>query len=605
MKNNNSKGTPKKSRGEILKECSKKAAQDKEEYARRRAEAARPPVICLGAEGDKYVYYGRAYKRTFRLKANEHSGRNIFKLAPYNEIERWIFPDAPEKTKSGKRSKRPPEKIILSEMGRILLSMTGGNIFKPQKLRGVGAWKQGEELIYNTGVKCFKVSPEGAVLVSDNVQEAYIYESKSEIPPPAEAPMTTEEAAAVFDLFASRPWKQKYAPFIMTGWVACAILGAFLPMRPHVWINAPAGTGKTELKNALCSTLGGISESNGKGGLALVMGGAKTTEPALRRGLDNSTRPVVMDEMEANGKKSNAENIADNVELARIASYGDTVSKGRTDGSGGVDDFLISSAFCFLSIRNSLTEEADLSRFFVLDIRKLEPGAELQQAQRAFAAAVGKIEEHSFASRLIARVIRRAHAIARDAITLEKSIKEAAVGGRASQLIGLLMSGAWHLLHDEPISEEHRSLALAVAKEREQKAEEEREEWQCLNHLRGLITLPNRRSIAMAVREWKNTKVAEVTAEATGELEAMGCRVHIFGKNSRHPEANGKEYLRVDLNAIPIAEGFRGTSWASGRDSIAKTLEQVKGVFSQKDKLGGGSQKTRRFTYIPLQYVLD
>ena len=63
--------------------------------AREEAEKNRPPVVCLGAEGACNVYWSRSSGTLHRLKANEHTRNNLYRMARFEEYARWMRPDLP------------------------------------------------------------------------------------------------------------------------------------------------------------------------------------------------------------------------------------------------------------------------------------------------------------------------------------------------------------------------------------------------------------------------------------------------------------------------------------------------------------------------------
>jgi len=585
--------TPPNTARETLLKNTKRAQAARERLEKE--ESKLPPIIALGNQGKIYHYYGRTRNKHFVLKPNDHKGKNIFAMAPIEELEKWL---------SKTRKVRLPKSKLLDVVGDMLLEATGGKVYNPEAMRGAGVWADGDALVYNAGEACYKATSKSTIAQTCNVTgKGLIYERKGALPAPAATELTAAEAAAVMEVFSARPWKQPYAAEVLVGWTACAVLGAFLPMRPHIWINAPAGTGKTETKNALCALMGGKVETNGKGGLALVMGGAKTTEPALRRGLDKSTRPVVMDEMEANGKKENRENIAANIELARSASYGDDVGKVNMDGSGTVENFPLRSAFCFLSIRNSLDGDADLSRFLVLDITKLEAGEALEAMRLRFADALRKVTADDYAAHLLARILNRAHAIRRDAAALHEYIGRT-VNGRTAQLLAELMAGAWHLLHNTPMPDSYRQHAADIATTVAQDLAADSEADRVINWLADIRPAGRNRTIRQTISAALSGD-QKLAPQALEELEASGVFLKDYdAKDAQRdgcPEREGKRYARIHLGNKELKQAFSMTMWGCGKNALGKALEQGHGVFCKHAKVGGTSTPC---AFIPLEYII-
>jgi ABC-type lipoprotein export system ATPase subunit len=71
-------------------------------------------------------------------------------------------------------------------------------------------------------------------------------------------------------------------------WIAAALLGGALRIRPHGWIVGPSGAGKTTLQNFLQELMGdwGVFTED-------------ATEAGVRQLLDQDTLAVMFDEIEA------------------------------------------------------------------------------------------------------------------------------------------------------------------------------------------------------------------------------------------------------------------------------------------------------------------
>lgn len=594
-----------KTSADILRGFHAQAMQDKAEVEIQSALSNLPPLLVMGTQGELYVYYGVKNGKIYKLKAGQHKGKDIRQFEKPEILASWLFPEKDVRNLS--------ENALLSLIGDYLLDRSGGKVYNPESVRALGAWPEQNGLMYNAGTSCWRVTEGGELVQSPNVLkgtsgEYRIYDKGDTLLCPTMEPMSAEEARAVMELFSARPWKQAYAAEVLTGWTVCAILGAFLPFRPHIWVNAPAGSGKTELKNAVCSLLGGSIESNGRGGLALVMGGANTTEAAVRRALRKSSRPVVMDEMEANGEKRSKANIAHILELARSASYGEAISKTQMDGSGEVENFIITSCFLFFAIRNSLNEDSDMSRFLVLDIEKLSPGEKLATMRRGFLGARDKVSSKDYTARLLARVLSKAPFIKDDAGKLASCIEEAGVNGRTAQMLGEFMAGEWHLLHDEPLSPEFREHAVGIAQGIGQELESENEALLALRALGDISTLGRttvRQALETCIRS--GAKESEARGQAERELGTLNMTYLEDGiKSKKHPELEGKQLLKIHPANEQLKKNLRDSSYLCGRNGFKKTLLQAPGVTLLPCKQSiSGKVTTTDCLLIPIEYILN
>ena len=82
-------------------------------------------------------------------------------------------------------------------------------------------------------------------------------------------------------------WDVPASGTLLVGWVVLAPICGALPWRPHLWLTAGAGTGKSAILDRYVVPL--------LGDFALVVSGA-TTEAGLRQTICSDAMPVVFDE---------------------------------------------------------------------------------------------------------------------------------------------------------------------------------------------------------------------------------------------------------------------------------------------------------------------
>ncbi len=129
----------------------------------------------------------------------------------------------------------------------------------------------------------------------------HVYDKGASLPKPSTEPLSYEEGVRLIDFLEARTWAMKGSGSLLAGWAVCSFLAGSMPFRPHIWINAPANTGKTFLRDDLIPLFGGG---------AIAPDGAESTEAGIRRDLGSSTLPVIWDEMEQDaGDKGKQNNI--------------------------------------------------------------------------------------------------------------------------------------------------------------------------------------------------------------------------------------------------------------------------------------------------------
>ena len=179
----------------------------------------------------------------------------------------------------------------------------------------------------------------------------YIYESGPRVFHPDATPLEDKQAALVLEICRKITWKTEHFAEILAGFLAISPFGSALGWSPHIWINGPAGSGKSTIMDHIVTALVGDS--------GIVRAGG-TSEAGMRKLLSNSGRVFVMDEFEA-------ENQQQKNELSKILSVVRKSSSGATIDNA-YDSFSLNGCFCFASIVSRVDTVADAGRITQLDL---------------------------------------------------------------------------------------------------------------------------------------------------------------------------------------------------------------------------------------------
>jgi hypothetical protein len=148
-------------------------------------------------------------------------------------------------------------------------------------------------------------------------------------------------------------------PRFLLGGIGASLIGGALPWRANIWMTGGAGTGKSTLNGMdglLHQLFGEGMHRSGSG-----------TGASIRQTLKNSTVPVMLDELEADNPF-----IKQVIELARVASSGDTMTRGGQDHVA--HEFTLRSLFWFSSILVPPLKDQDQSRLAMLEVLPLKKG---------------------------------------------------------------------------------------------------------------------------------------------------------------------------------------------------------------------------------------
>jgi putative DNA primase/helicase len=244
--------------------------------------------------------------------------------------------------------------------------------YAPDRLRGAGVWRDGEEIIINDGRRI--VTREGQAVAYADFKSPFFYLSSDAIFGDLVGDAATDqEGRDLMELFQVQGWMKKTHALAAMGWALIATFGGALSWRPHIWISGKRGTGKTWIIEHLIDQLLGPFGYLGTG---------KTSEAVIRRSLKTDARPVRLDEMEPKDRKS-IDSIASKLDLERNSSSDASAFMDVCAPDGGVMQFRIRSAFCNASVRIPNMDAAIESRFIRTELRYMVPEAMGEKKKRS------------------------------------------------------------------------------------------------------------------------------------------------------------------------------------------------------------------------------
>ena len=571
---------------------------DNDAAAQADAMKGRPPVIPLGQEGAGNVYYSIPHRKTYPLKANEHTRAHLYRMAALTDYARWLAPDL------SADAVEKEEGAIMRRAGRLLLELTGGKRYNPAMLRGRGVWRDADGIVYNAGDACFLVLPDGRMERVDGVREPYIYDAGAPLIHPADDALTDEEGARLVDFFTARPWVLPCAGELVAGWMVCAVLAGVLPYRPQVWVNAPAFTGKSALKRDMLRALGGRGDvEEVTGGHAVQLEGGDTTPNAVHQKAGHDALPVVFDEAESNGGERRARNMEGLLALVRsAATSGDVgLSKGGADGTP--KNYLLRCCFLLFSIANNLDRAADTSRFLVLRLSPLMDDAARAAMWQSQEAARTMTQGEGFTPRLFTRLLRAVPVLLDNARTIRAHLMAAGHNARRAELLGYLLAGAHALAKSGAVTDADKAHAAAVAQAVEEGQERESDTQRCLDTLLGHSVMFHgvQKSVARLCQMVRDAGAGNVddAADARDALAALGMEWK-----------DRLNALQVCAAAPGLKGVFRGTDWQGGRITPVladgcqggKDGKNALGIWMQGGKVRGIG--ARKVIMIPAALVM-
>ena len=489
------------------------------------------PYVPMGRQGDAFVYYVPARGEIVTLAKNDHRTQSLLSLAPLSYWERRYG------------------ELKAESATNECFAAQGDRLFSPSSARGLGTWREGESIVYNAGDKVISYLERGEPRERPSYQGSIIYERKPPILHPHAEPLGNHESMAIAKYFKALPWAEREAFVLASGWLAISPLAGSLRFRPHAWINAPAGSGKSQLLDIYKHLLGSYALH--------VEGG--TTEAGLRQALKLDARCGIFDEAEANGESGAKA-------LERILSYlrscstseGGHVLKGSVSGKAMISS--PRSMFLFASIGNQLERASDESRFATLSLRKIHDKAKLTPMLERLASLRPALYAPHFAERLLARILSNAHTTLANIQSVRTYLIERGEPGRRADLMAPLLAGHFSLLSTKAASASDLADLYAMISSSQVSSITEPDEQRAFNHLLQYVTRDGLSIMELVERAWANQKNID------------NCDEHAILKRHGLKIFREEGVLAVADSHPKLSEVFEKTDWTKGWGRILRNL---------------------------------
>lgn len=385
------------------------------------------PFKILGFDGDLYYYHALSTGQVIKLSRSAHTSTNLFALAPLNYWE-TIYP--------GQRGANwnMAASDLITRAGQL-------GPYDSARIRGRGAWFDQNRSVLHLG----------DVLIVDGIPQSVLqpfpsrfnYLNLTAIDGPAGAtPLSDTEAYKALEIAQRFRWDVPASGMLLAGWCALAPICGALRWRPHIWLTAGAGSGKSEILNRFIMPL--------LGDFAITIEGA-TTEAGIRQGLNSDALPVVFDEAESNERNDKAR-MQGILALARIASTESSARILKGSANGEVSRYTVRSMFLLSSISTALKQGADKSRFAQLTLRSND-AAEDADARLALwkilkSDLISTITP-AFAAALQARSVSLIPQIRASVEIFTDAAASYFNSQRLGDQYGTLLAGSWSLMSSE------------------------------------------------------------------------------------------------------------------------------------------------------------
>lgn len=480
-------------------------------------------IIPLGHKDTDYFYTTSSNKQIIPLSRSGHNMGNFLDLMP---MSYW-------QDRYGFENKKGQVIVDWAQAASDLMESCRDNgIFNQQRARGVGCWRYNKDkLLIHLGDRLYIDGQEASLNALGTTDHTYILSER--VNPPIDPPLSVQDCRQLTDLCGALKWKDHSSGMLLAGSMALMRICGALPWRPQIWVTGPKGSGKSTVVDKLFHPIAGS--------YGLFVQG-NTSEAGIRQGLQCASRPVLFDESETSDKKSLArmKGIFELIRQASSESEG-RILKGTPDGKGLA--FKVNSSFYLSSIRVSLTEEADFSRFAILELDRGDAN-KWPEIEKKFDQITSE-----FGNRLFSRMVNMYPTLLANKKVFEEIIAPQSER-RAAQQYGILLAGFACLVSDTVITEDlaRRMVEQLPCVRKVDNRMEMADEFECMDHL-----LSSEVKIAAGDRVERSSFEKELSI-ARGSSDG-GLQLRLFGVDC------DAEAVYVATNHPCLSQMFNNTKW--------------------------------------------
>lgn len=527
----------------------------------------------LGFDHDAFYYQPHRTGQVLRLSRSSHTGTNLVALAPLDYWE-TLYP-----SKSGANWTAAASDLF-DQQAKV-------GIYNPECIRGRGAWWDNGRSVIHLGDRLI-VNGDECSITERLESSSFLYQRLSALQGPAGAPPLTDEEAYMLAEIAERfHWEVQASGLLLAGWVTLAPICGTLPWRPHAWLTAAAGSGKSAILDRYVTPL--------LGDMGLIVAG-NTTEPGIRQALRADARPVVFDEAESN-ERTDQQRMQAILGLARVASSESKAHTLKGTPEGDTQRFTIRSMFLMSSIATSLKQGADKSRFAQLTLRN---PTELPKSERiahweALDRDLDRFVNEEIGRRLQSRTIALIPTIRASIRIFSRVAAERFDSQRLGDQYGTLLAGAWSLQSSEVVTDDQaRTLIDQNNWEPYSQAIEVPDERRCIQRiLQHQVRVEGEKTVTRSIGE-----LVMIALHHEHDVNIESSLAHsTLGRNGVKAEQSA---VIISNNAQAIAAILRDTPWSNCWSTV---LTRLPGATKAGSIYFKGAGATSRAVRVPLDAI--
>ena len=384
-----------------------------------------PDVICLGYKDDRSYYFTTHTKQLSSLSPYQHERHHFVKMMPTRYWgNKYRFALDKEGEKTTEADWKYIEECLQEEQGK-------KGFFNPQLVRGYGAWKDQDRIIFNTGDSLI-IDGVQRPIFDQKLETKYFYEAGTDLDISLDDndQLSDEKGQRIVSAFKMLRYKNPQDHIYLASWIAQAQIFGALDWRFHLWITGERGNGKSTILQYMSAMIPDSKLFEG------------TTAAGIRQTLKNDAFATLYDEAEADEKR-----MKDVISMARQCSSNNGSITARGTTAGQALQYNTNTVFCMGSIQPAIRDSADISRFFSIEMLSL-----IGQTSSEFAlldAEMQKIAKYSrkLRNRLIAII-----PVVRQSITACRDQLRKTLPPRQADQVSVSIALHWHLVSRDAIT---------------------------------------------------------------------------------------------------------------------------------------------------------
>ena len=526
---------------------------------------------CLGFDHDAFYYQPHSTGQVTRLSRSAHTGTNLCAIAPLAYWES-LYP-----SKTGANWTAAASSLFERQ--------AAAGIYSPDRIRGRGAWWDQKQSVLHLGDRLVVGATEVSV-AAGITGSRYLYQRLGSLRGPGTAvPLADQDAFVLLELAGRFKWEVPASGMLIAGWAALAPICGALDWRPHIWLTAGAGSGKSAILDRYIAPL--------LGDLALHVAG-NTSEAGLRQTLRADALPVVFDEAESN-ERPDQQRMQAVLSLARVASSESRAQTIKGSAEGDAQRYTIRSMFLMSSIATALKQGADKSRFAQLTLRNPNEFAKDDRIAHweALDRDLDRYVTEQIGQRLQARTISLIPVIRQSVRIFTRAAAEAFDSQRLGDQYGTLLAGAWSLQSSE-VPTRDQAFALIDQNDWESYSQttEVPDEKRCLQRiLQQQIRVEADKVVTRTIGE-----LVDIAAHHAADADITATIAQaVLGRNGIKADDG---YVFISNTAEAIATMLRDTAWANCWSTV---LARLPGAVKAGTVYFRGTGLSGRAVKIPLQ----